>query len=116
MTSTPDQGRAPDVGTASGSGDLADPAAAVKPPEEWVTGDEPATAAQLSYLQTLARDVGEPVPEGLSKAQASELIDRLRRQSPRVDAAAEPAEELPASARATRQAPVQEPPAQEPPD
>lgn len=38
-----------------------------KPPEEWVTGDEPATGAQLSYLQTLAREVGENLPENLTK-------------------------------------------------
>ena len=30
-----------------------------KPPQEWVTGDEPPTRAQLSYLEPLARDVGE---------------------------------------------------------
>ena len=58
--------------------------AAAKPPQEWTTGDEPATAAQLSYLGTLAREAGEDVPDGLTKAQASELIDRLRERSPRV--------------------------------
>lgn len=57
-----------------------------KPPQEWVTGDEPATGPQLSYLETLGHDVGEPVPtEGLTKATASELIDELRRRSPRVE-------------------------------
>ena len=56
-----------------------------KDPEQWATGDEPATAPQLSYLQTLAHDTGEPVPEALTKAQASELIDRLRDASPRVE-------------------------------
>jgi hypothetical protein len=58
--------------------------AAAKPPQEWTTGDEPATAAQLSYLGTLAREAGEDVPDELTKAQASELIDRLRARSPRV--------------------------------
>jgi len=58
--------------------------AAAKPPQEWTTGDEPATAAQLSYLNTLAHEAGEDVPDGLTKAQASELIDRLRQRSPRV--------------------------------
>jgi hypothetical protein len=58
--------------------------AAAKPPEEWTTGDEPATAAQLSYLRTLAHDAGESVPPELTKAHASELIDRLQQQSPRV--------------------------------
>ncbi len=49
-----------------------------KDPEDWTTGDEPATGPQLSYLQTLAREAGEDVPEELTKAQASELIDRLQ--------------------------------------
>jgi hypothetical protein len=52
---------------------------AEKPTEEWVTGDEPMTGPQASYLETLAREAGEKVPEGLTKAQASDLIDRLQR-------------------------------------
>jgi hypothetical protein len=56
-------------------------------PQEWVTGDEPATAAQRSYLETLAREAGEEVPDDLTKAQASEMIDRLRGQSPRLQSA-----------------------------
>jgi hypothetical protein len=56
-----------------------------KDPEQWATGDEPATAAQKSYLETLARDTGADIPDqGLSKARASELIDDLRNRSPRV--------------------------------
>jgi hypothetical protein len=51
---------------------------AAKPTEEWVTGDEPLTGPQASYLETLAREAGETVPENLTKAQASELIDRLQ--------------------------------------
>jgi hypothetical protein len=51
---------------------------AEKPTDEWVTGDEPMTGPQQSYLQTLAREAGEDVPEGLTKAQASEMIDRLQ--------------------------------------
>jgi len=54
------------------------PTAAEKPTEEWVTGDEPMTGPQASYLETLAREAGEEVPEGLTKAQASDLIDRLQ--------------------------------------
>ena len=53
-------------------------------PKEWKTGDEPMTAAQESYLNTLAREAGEEVPDGLSKAQASELIDRLQDRSSRL--------------------------------
>jgi Protein of unknown function (DUF3072) len=58
---------------------------AAKDPSDWVTGDEPATGAQLSYLQTLATDSGAEVPEQLSKADASQLIDELQDKSPRVD-------------------------------
>ena len=55
-----------------------------KDPETWVTGDEPATPAQLSYLETLAQDSGSDVPGDLTKARASELIEELRQRSPRV--------------------------------
>ena len=55
-----------------------DPAAAIKDPDEWVTADEPPTAAQLSYLSTLAREAGEHVPDGLTKAEASKMIDELQ--------------------------------------
>lgn len=51
---------------------------AEKPTEDWVTGDEPMTGPQRSYLETLMRGTGEDVPDGLSKAEASDLIDRLR--------------------------------------
>jgi DUF3072 family protein len=54
-----------------------------KPVEEWVTGDEPATGQQRSYLATLAREAGEEVPDELTKAQASELIERLQAQTGR---------------------------------
>ena len=49
-----------------------------KDPDNWTTGDEPMTGPQESYLQTLAREAGEDVPENLSKAEASELIDKLQ--------------------------------------
>lgn len=53
-----------------------------KEPEDWVTGDEPMTGAQASYLHTLARQVGEDPDVGaLTKAQASERIDGLRRKA-----------------------------------
>jgi Protein of unknown function (DUF3072) len=55
-----------------------------KDPQDWTTGDEPMTAPQESYLRTLAREAGEEVPENLSKAQASELIDRLQGRSERL--------------------------------
>ncbi len=57
---------------------------ASKPTDAWVTGEEPMTGPQRSYLETLAREAGEDVPDDLTKAQASELIDRLQGKSPRV--------------------------------
>lgn len=55
-----------------------------KDPNDWVTGDEPMTGAQRSYLDTLAKESGEQLPADLTKAQASEHIDRLQTKSPRV--------------------------------
>ncbi|SBT37919.1 DUF3072 domain-containing protein [Micromonospora auratinigra] len=65
-----------------GTGDV-NPQAAVKDPDEWVTGDEPPTAAQESYLHTLAREAGEEVPDGLTKAEASRRIDELQAETGR---------------------------------
>ncbi|HEY5355247.1 MAG TPA: DUF3072 domain-containing protein [Streptosporangiaceae bacterium] len=55
-----------------------------KDPAKWTTGDEPMTAAQESYLSTLAHEAGEDVPDNLTKAQASELIDKLQGRSERL--------------------------------
>lgn len=52
-----------------------------KDPENWVSGDEPMTPAQRSYLDTLAKRAGEQVSADLTKAQASEQIDRLQQDS-----------------------------------
>ncbi len=49
-----------------------------KDPSDWVTGDEPATGAQKSYLETLTRATDEDVPEDLTKAEASKKIDELK--------------------------------------
>jgi hypothetical protein len=49
-----------------------------KDPQDWVTGDEPMTGPQKSYLETLAREAGEEAPDELSKADASEKIDELQ--------------------------------------
>ncbi len=49
-----------------------------KDPSDWVTGDEPATGAQKSYLETLSRQTDEEVPEDLTKAEASQKIDELK--------------------------------------
>jgi hypothetical protein len=56
---------------------------AEKDPADWVTGGEPATGAQKSYLGTLAREAGEEVPEDLSKAEASQKIDELQEETGR---------------------------------
>ena len=54
-------------------------ASAEKDPADWVTGDEPATGAQKSYLETLSRTADEDVEtENLTKAEASEKIDELK--------------------------------------
>jgi hypothetical protein len=50
----------------------------IKDPDEWTTGDEPMTGAQESYLHTLATEAGVEVEPGLTKAEASKLIDELR--------------------------------------
>jgi hypothetical protein len=60
------------------------PSGAAKDPSDWVTGDEPATGPQRSYLETLAQDSGTEVPSDLSKADASQLIDELQDRSPRL--------------------------------
>ncbi len=49
-----------------------------KPPEDWVTGDEPMTGAQASYLKTLSEEAGEPFEGDLTKAQASKRIGELQ--------------------------------------
>jgi hypothetical protein len=51
-----------------------------KNPSEWVSGDDPITPAQKSYLDTLARQAGEELPADMSKAEASQHIDRLKDQ------------------------------------
>jgi hypothetical protein len=54
-----------------------------KDPDEWVTGDESMTAAQASYLKTLAQEADEPVDESLTKADASKRIDELQERTGR---------------------------------
>ncbi|MEU4431625.1 DUF3072 domain-containing protein [Nocardia rhamnosiphila] len=51
--------------------------------DQWTTGDEPMTGPQESYLHTLAQEAGQQVPEGLTKAQASQLIDELQQRTDR---------------------------------
>ena len=58
----------------SGSGDPS----LEKDPSDWVTGGDPITAAQKSYLDTLAKQAGEEIPADITKGEASEHIERLR--------------------------------------
>lgn len=51
---------------------------AEKDPSDWTTGDEPMTGPQRSYLHTLAQEAGQDVPDDLTKAQASSVIDELQ--------------------------------------
>ena len=54
-----------------------------KDPDEWVTGDEPMTGPQESYLQTLAQEAGVEEPAEMTKADASKEIDRLQAETGR---------------------------------
>ena len=53
---------------------------AQKDPDQWVSGDDPMTGAQASYLKTLCEQVGKPdaFNDKLSKADASKMIDEMR--------------------------------------
>jgi len=53
-----------------------------KAPEEWVSGDDPMTGAQASYLKTLSEEAGDPdaYDENLTKAEASKRIDALKQE------------------------------------
>ena len=50
-----------------------------KDPEDWVTGDEPMTGAQKSYLKTLCEEAKQPFDDTLSKAEASRRIEELQK-------------------------------------
>ena len=54
----------------------------IKDPDQWVSGDEPMTGAQASYLKTLSEQTHHPDafdPE-LDKAEASKRIDDLKHE------------------------------------
>jgi hypothetical protein len=54
-----------------------------KDPDEWVTGDEPMTGPQESYLGTLAREAGDEAPHDLTKAEAAKKIEELQARTGR---------------------------------
>jgi hypothetical protein len=51
-----------------------------KDPDDWVSGEEPMTGAQASYLKTLTEQLGEQdeFSQSLTKAEASKRIDALK--------------------------------------
>ena len=53
-----------------------------KEPDQWVSGDDPMTGAQASYLKTLCEEAGDPdaFEENLSEAEASKRIDELKKE------------------------------------
>lgn len=57
----------------------------LRDPTEWKTGDEPITASQRSYLETLATEAGERIEdiESLTKADAAMLIEELQHKTGR---------------------------------
>ena len=60
--------------------DPAPPTNMRKDPDEWVSGEEPMTGAQASYLKTLSEEAREheAFDETLTKAEASKRIDALK--------------------------------------
>jgi hypothetical protein len=60
-----------------------------KEPDDWVSGGDPMTGAQASYLKTLSEECDAPASfeTNLTKAEASKRIDALksRRQSVQTD-------------------------------
>ncbi|MEQ6249918.1 DUF3072 domain-containing protein [Sulfitobacter sp. HNIBRBA3233] len=54
---------------------------AIKDTDDWVTGDEPMTGAQASYLKTLCEKTGADYVDGLTKAEASDKIEALQEQA-----------------------------------
>ena len=56
---------------------------AKKDPDEWISGDDPMTGAQASYLNTLCEQAGMPelFNDDLTKSEASKLIDEMRQQA-----------------------------------
>lgn len=51
-----------------------------KSPDDWVSGGDPITGAQASYLKTLSEEAGdlEVFDETIDKAEASRRIDELK--------------------------------------
>jgi hypothetical protein len=56
-----------------------------KDPADWVSGGEPMTGAQASYMKTLSEIADDPeaFDESLTKAEASMRIDELKEKAGR---------------------------------
>ena len=56
-----------------------------KDPSDWVSGDDPMTGAQASYLKTLSEQAGDAdaFDSNLTKAEASKRIDALKEKTGR---------------------------------
>jgi hypothetical protein len=56
-----------------------------KDPADWLTGGEPMTGAQASYLKTLSETAHDPeaFDDKLTKADASKKIDELKARTGR---------------------------------
>ena len=78
FTSQPSQAAQEEVEQIGATPEQSDPL--VKDPSQWVSGEDPITQSQRSYLDTLATQAGETLPAELTKAEASQHIDRLREQ------------------------------------
>ena len=72
-----------DAGQGAGAPAAGEGSNVEKDPSDWVTGDEPMTGAQASYLRTLSEQAGEDFDEGLTKAEASRRIDELQEKTGR---------------------------------
>jgi hypothetical protein len=93
MTNTPSSGNS-DRGTGNATrnkpegADDATSGARLRDPHDWKTGDEPMTAAQRSYLETLTREAGEDFDDEealeLTKAEAALRIEELQKKTGRV--------------------------------
>ena len=61
-----------------------------KDPDDWVTGDEPMTGAQRSYLKTLSEEAKVDFDDTLTKAEASRRIEELQGLTGRGESAVTP--------------------------
>ena len=66
--------------TANPKRDPQPPSNTEKDPDDWVSGDDPMTGAQASYLKTLSQEAHEleAFSERLTKAEASKRIEVLK--------------------------------------